>query len=408
MNEEITLAIEELRQRPSDQAWFIPVLLDDCEVPRRNIGAGEDLSDLQAVRLFQDWTDGISRILAVVQPISSVEFSLRQALRSTSARSRITALDSLGKMGPTARESIPNIIACLSDENETARAAAAEALGKIGFANEEVVTKLLELTPSDGHPYYPAKHANQALIKIGVDAVPYLIGVLSENGAERNTIGESALRTLSEIGEAAIPALQGTLRDGDRRLQSLATRAIAGMNIAPKSDTKHTSETRDQLIRTLLDNEEAPEQDLRKSFEMDSIRADAADALAVLGDFEAVPALVKALEHPNYVCVAAALALGRLGDSAAIQPLIAVLQDDQKFWVPRGAAAVALGMMGSTARPALDALKEALKFEKVSGDEKWDERAREAVEDAILRINDPKAESRLTGKGYRYEMWGIY
>src|SRR5947207_13989157 len=28
MNEELTIAIEELRQRPTNQSWFIPVLLD--------------------------------------------------------------------------------------------------------------------------------------------------------------------------------------------------------------------------------------------------------------------------------------------------------------------------------------------------------------------------------------------
>jgi hypothetical protein len=38
MNEELTLAVEELRQRPTDQAWFIPVLLDACQMPRRAIG----------------------------------------------------------------------------------------------------------------------------------------------------------------------------------------------------------------------------------------------------------------------------------------------------------------------------------------------------------------------------------
>ena len=33
MNEELTIAIEELRQRPIDSAWFIPVKLNQCEIP---------------------------------------------------------------------------------------------------------------------------------------------------------------------------------------------------------------------------------------------------------------------------------------------------------------------------------------------------------------------------------------
>ncbi|HSE18758.1 MAG TPA: toll/interleukin-1 receptor domain-containing protein [Pyrinomonadaceae bacterium] len=43
MNEELTLAIEELRQRPTDRAWFIPVLLSNVEIPARNIELTHDL-----------------------------------------------------------------------------------------------------------------------------------------------------------------------------------------------------------------------------------------------------------------------------------------------------------------------------------------------------------------------------
>ena len=70
MNEELTLAIETLRQKPTDRAWFIPVLLASCQVPEREIGAGETLNDLQFVHLYEDWDEGIQRILAVVQPVS--------------------------------------------------------------------------------------------------------------------------------------------------------------------------------------------------------------------------------------------------------------------------------------------------------------------------------------------------
>src|SRR5437016_1303422 len=38
MNEELTLAIDELRQRPTDKAWFIPALLNESDIPDRNIG----------------------------------------------------------------------------------------------------------------------------------------------------------------------------------------------------------------------------------------------------------------------------------------------------------------------------------------------------------------------------------
>jgi len=63
MNEELTVAIEELRQRPSGKSWFIPVRLDECDIPDRKIGGDEKLTDLQRVDLFPDWDSGVRRIL---------------------------------------------------------------------------------------------------------------------------------------------------------------------------------------------------------------------------------------------------------------------------------------------------------------------------------------------------------
>lgn len=66
MNEELTIAIEELRQRSTDSSWFIPVKVSPCDIPDRSIGAGETLRDLQWVELYDDWDNGIARILSVI------------------------------------------------------------------------------------------------------------------------------------------------------------------------------------------------------------------------------------------------------------------------------------------------------------------------------------------------------
>ncbi len=66
MNEELTVAIEELRTRHPDKVWFIPVRLDNCKVPRRNIGAGEDLTSLQWVDLFSNWDAGITSLVRAI------------------------------------------------------------------------------------------------------------------------------------------------------------------------------------------------------------------------------------------------------------------------------------------------------------------------------------------------------
>lgn len=73
MNEELTLAIDILRQRPIDQSWFLPVKLSECDIPDRDIGAGETLEALQYVELHKDWDAGIQSILDVIQPDSSIE-----------------------------------------------------------------------------------------------------------------------------------------------------------------------------------------------------------------------------------------------------------------------------------------------------------------------------------------------
>ena len=68
MNAELTLAADELQQRPVDRAWFIPVLLANCPVPALSIGAGDTLHDIQWVELYDDWDKGVQRILRVVHP----------------------------------------------------------------------------------------------------------------------------------------------------------------------------------------------------------------------------------------------------------------------------------------------------------------------------------------------------
>ena len=68
MNEELTLMIDELRQRPTDKSWFIPVRLDDCTIPDRSIGGGETLHDLQRIDLFPDWDAGVRQIVAALCP----------------------------------------------------------------------------------------------------------------------------------------------------------------------------------------------------------------------------------------------------------------------------------------------------------------------------------------------------
>jgi hypothetical protein len=66
-NEELTLAIDQLRMRPPDVPWLIPVRFDDCSVPDYDLGGGRTLASIQGVDLFGDRRDeGVRRLLATI------------------------------------------------------------------------------------------------------------------------------------------------------------------------------------------------------------------------------------------------------------------------------------------------------------------------------------------------------
>jgi len=66
-NEELTLAIDQLRLRRPDKPWLIPVRLDNCEVPDLSIGGGRALTSLQRIDLFgRRLQENIDRLVAMV------------------------------------------------------------------------------------------------------------------------------------------------------------------------------------------------------------------------------------------------------------------------------------------------------------------------------------------------------
>ncbi len=94
-NEELNLAIEELRIRSTDQAWFVPVKLTDAVLPDREIGGGRRLSDLQWVDLATDWYAGVRRIAQLVAPLPAKERTLISLLESPDIRARTEAAERL-------------------------------------------------------------------------------------------------------------------------------------------------------------------------------------------------------------------------------------------------------------------------------------------------------------------------
>jgi hypothetical protein len=66
-NEELTLAIEQLRLRLPDNPWLIPVRFDECDIPDLDLGGGRTLASIQRVDLFGAGRDlGTARLVSAV------------------------------------------------------------------------------------------------------------------------------------------------------------------------------------------------------------------------------------------------------------------------------------------------------------------------------------------------------
>lgn len=182
MNEELTLAIEELRQYGSDREWFIPVLLSECHVPARSIGGGETLLDINWVPLYENWDIGIQKILSVVKPIPQVMQNLIGALRSENRDVRERAVGALGISGDPA--AVSPLIKALEDQDEGVREEAAQAIEKIGIEAHVAVPPLIKVLKDKNESV--RKKAEKALYEIGPatkDEVPALIDALKDQDA---------------------------------------------------------------------------------------------------------------------------------------------------------------------------------------------------------------------------------
>jgi hypothetical protein len=62
MNEELNLAIEQIRLRRDQVNWFIPIKLDESTVPNLIIRPGRDLTTFQWLDLSRDWDEGVLRL----------------------------------------------------------------------------------------------------------------------------------------------------------------------------------------------------------------------------------------------------------------------------------------------------------------------------------------------------------
>jgi HEAT repeat protein len=287
--------------------------------------------------------------------------ALFAALHDASGGVRVKAAEALGAIGEA--QAIGPLIACMQRDNPTVGSTIADILIQFG---EPVVPPVLRLLEQ------PQNNIQRLAVYIlgqlkDQRAIPPLLKLLSHPDP---VLAYRAARALSGFGEPVIAPLLQALSSHDRRLRERAAYALGHTGAAQAAGPllkllskrwEHPyvqQASYDALVR--LGNIEAQPllltalQDKKKL-----VRAGAAEALGALGDRRAVPSLLIALQDtdPN-VRSKAAGALEKLRDQQAVEALIGTLTDQE--WSVRKFAAEALGKLGDqrAVEPLLGALRE--------------------------------------------------
>ena len=68
-NEELAVAVDEMRRRPPGTVWLLPVRFADCLLPPFDLGPGRNLDSIQRVDLFDGavWEPAVSRLVIAVR-----------------------------------------------------------------------------------------------------------------------------------------------------------------------------------------------------------------------------------------------------------------------------------------------------------------------------------------------------
>jgi|HubBroStandDraft_1064217.scaffolds.fasta_scaffold03203_8 hypothetical protein len=136
-NEELVLAVEQLRLRKPGDPWLIPVRFDDCQIPDFDLGAGRTLASVQRADLFGNQRDSqAARLVASVQRILG---------RRSGGQNRSGLVPAAGDPGPGTGKAGP---ADLSSGGSGVFRLVDALLAVEAFADEGQRTELLRLLPA--------------------------------------------------------------------------------------------------------------------------------------------------------------------------------------------------------------------------------------------------------------------
>jgi HEAT repeat protein len=319
------------------------------------------------------------------------------------------ATQSLGRMGPPAKEAVPELVKLLkAPPNPFARTQILFALGQIGPDAKAALPELLELIKeqNDLNLRMAALNALKAMRADSKEVVTAMIAVLKEP-APNPILHHSAMDVLGQCGKEgkeAIPALLEGLKNGDGYYRLRAADALT--KIDPDQAKEKATPVLEQLapqpvyfraraMAVLIgldpDNRKAWDalhEALKDREEFNRVQA--LDALGQMGSAakKELPLVKDALKDsaPN-VRVQAALALWRIDKQTdeAVAALVAIVKQ-KDLPNQRAQAANILATLGADAKKAVPDLLEARKDRDLS--------LRNAATEAIKKI-DPEAFAKI-------------
>jgi HEAT repeat protein len=298
---------------------------------------------------------------------------MKSMLHDADPNNQVLAADALGHMGPDAEEAVPDLVQLLNVSNETVRShagraladlgvvavpsltlalrqpepavrvAAADTLGNIGPVAKEAIPALATLLGDEDQEV--SRHAAAALGRIGPAAVPELIEVARWRSRYTTDMASTAFANLKadDATVRELVQLMGNVKE-DHAVRAFAAKALGYM--PEKAQTVQS-----EIIRALGD-------------ENDDVRTAARWALGQIGP-KVIPALKDALKDGNpRLRSGAAFALGSMGPAAeeAVPDLLAVMNDNDR--TVRIDAILAIGKTRVTTDAVVQALIQVLDTDK--------------------------------------------
>lgn len=246
------------------------------------------------VRLSAARTLGNEKVIDAVEPLSSLLSDPNVAVRTIAA-------EALGKIGD--ERAANSLISCLNDDYSRMRKAAAEALGK--FGDYRALTPMIHLAQTDTDPEVRAI-ARKTIDKIN-NVVQEIVDKLSDElSSPRESDRKQAVKFLGRIGNIqSVTILLRALNDRSWDIQNMASEEIDKLLIIGI----------EPFLQGLKDN----------SWQ---VRVSSADYLGRIQNLAAVEDLLAALEDKKIEVVrASAKALGEIKDKRALRPFNKILQN---------------------------------------------------------------------------------